>query len=186
MREKLPDGNSEVVAVGGAHWRPASTGAPDSPSDVGDALKSVLSGDATPGVSCGLLSTSERELVNSPIIQTAQPPGIPRSAKSLRCSCTGRLELSILGKNFLKDTRIIFQLAPTETVSVKLFAMSSGKTSESHTFLCTAASTPPQPSTSKIESISSPLTNGDTNHLATSSSAVSLAVDIASSSKFDY
>lgn len=72
MREKLPDGNSEVVAVGGAHWRPASTGAPDSPSDVGDALKSVLSGDATPGVSCGLLSTSERELVNSPIIQTGK------------------------------------------------------------------------------------------------------------------
>ncbi len=41
----------------------------------------------------------------------AQPPGVPeickRSLKS--CSVTGGLELFIIGKNFLKDTRVVFQ-----------------------------------------------------------------------------
>lgn len=153
----------------------------------------------------------------------AQPPGIPEICKKslTSCPCTGGLELIILGKNFLKDTRVIFQLdsddlssslephwectvlpdkehlhpvhlvcvippyhrqdlAPTETVSVKLFAKSSGKTSEPHTFLYTAASTPPQPSIGKVESISPPLTNGDTI-LVTSS-----ATGVASNGKFDY
>lgn len=156
---------------------------------------------------------------------TAQPPGIPEICKKslTSCPCTGGLELIILGKNFLKDTRVVFQLdnddvtslephwectvlpdkeylhpahlvcvvpayrrqdlAPTETVTVKLYAVSSGKTSEPHTFLYTAASTPPQPSIGKLESISPPLGNGDTN-LVTSSSVVPLATDVASSSEF--
>lgn len=73
-------------------------------------------------------------------------------------------------------------LAPTETVNVKLYAVSSGKTSEPHTFLYTAASTPPQPSIGKLESISPPLANGDTN-LVTSSSVVPLVGDVAPSSE---
>lgn len=155
---------------------------------------------------------------------TAQPPGIPEICKKslTSCPCTGGLELIILGKNFLKDTRVVFQLdnddlssslephwectvlpdkeylhpahlvcivpayrrqdlAPTETISVKLYAVSSGKTSEPHTFLYTAASTPPQPSIGKVESISPPLTNGD---LVASSAAVSLATGVASSGEF--
>lgn len=97
-----------------------------------------------------------------------------------------------MGKNFLKDTRIVFQLdnedlssslephwecavlpdkeflqqthlvcvvppyrrqdlEPTESVSVKLYAVSSGKTSEPHTFLYTAASAAPEPSVGKVE-----------------------------------
>lgn len=157
---------------------------------------------------------------------TAQPPGIPEICKKslTSCPCTGGLELIILGKNFLKDTRVVFQLdsddlssslephwectvlpdkehlhpvhlvcvippyrrqdlAPTESISARLFVVSSGKTSEPHTFLYTAASTPPQPSIGKVESLSPPLTNGDAS-LATSSAAVPLPT-IASSSKFD-
>lgn len=75
-------------------------------------------------------------------------------------------------------------LASTETVNVKLYAVSSGKTSEPHTFLYTAASTPPQPSIGKLESISPPLANGDTN-LVTSSSVVPLVADVAPSSEFN-
>lgn len=76
-------------------------------------------------------------------------------------------------------------LAPTETISVKLYAVSSGKTSEPHTFLYTAASTPPQPSIGKVESISPPLINGDAA-LVTSSAAMPLATAVASNSKFFY
>ncbi|KOX73184.1 Nuclear factor of activated T-cells 5 [Melipona quadrifasciata] len=157
------------------------------------------------------------QVCSQPIVCT-QPPGIPEICKKslTSCPCTGGLELFILGKNFLKDTRVVFQLdnddlssslephwecavlpdkeflqqthlvcvvpayrrqdlAPSETVSVKLYAVSSGKTSEPHTFLYTAASTPPEPSVGKIEPITPPLstTNGDTA-LATSPVAVSL------------
>lgn len=157
---------------------------------------------------------------------TAQPPGIPEICKKslTSCPCTGGLELIILGKNFLKDTHVVFQLdsedqssilephwectvlpdkeylhpthlvcvvpayrrqdlAPTEKVSVKLYAVSSGKTSEPHTFLYTAASTPPQPSVGKIESITPPLTNGDAA-LVTSSAAVPLSTGVVTNSKF--
>jgi len=155
----------------------------------------------------------------------AQPPGIPEICKKslTSCPCTGGLELIILGKNFLKDTRVVFQLdnddlssslephwectvlpdkeylhpahlvcvipayrrqdlASTETVSVKLYAVSSGKTSEPHTFLYTAASTPPQPSIGKVESISPPLANGD----LVASATVSLATGVASNGKFHH
>ena len=149
----------------------------------------------------------------------AQPPGIPEICKKslTSCPCTGGLELFILGKNFLKDTRVVFQLdnedltsslerhwecavipdkeflqqthlvcvvpayrrqdlAPTETVSVKLYAVSSGKTSEPHTFLYTAASTPPEPSIGKIETSPAPLVsvNNDTGNLTATSAAVPL------------
>lgn len=42
---------------------------------------------------------------------TAQPPGIPEICKKSlsSCSAVGGLELFILGKNFLKDTKIYFQ-----------------------------------------------------------------------------
>ncbi|XP_011702519.1 PREDICTED: nuclear factor of activated T-cells 5 isoform X2 [Wasmannia auropunctata] len=165
-------------------------------------------------------TTETLQVCSQPIVCT-QPPGIPEICKKslTSCPCTGGLELIILGKNFLKDTRVVFQLdsddltsslephwectvlpdkehlhpvhlvcvippyrrqdlAPTETVSVKLFAVSSGKTSEPHTFLYTAVSTPPQPSIGKVESISPSLTNGDAS-LAASSAAVPLATGIA-------
>lgn len=120
------------------------------------------------------------------------------------CPCTGGLELFILGKNFLKDTRVVFQLdsddisstlephwectvlpdkeflqqthlvcvvpayrrqdlAANETISVKLFAVSSGKTSEPHAFVFTSASSAPAPSVGKLENGLNSLatTNGD-------------------------
>lgn len=41
----------------------------------------------------------------------AQPPGVPEICKKSLVSCpaNGGLELFIIGKNFLKDTRILFQ-----------------------------------------------------------------------------
>ncbi|XP_076242579.1 nuclear factor of activated T cells 3 isoform X2 [Calliopsis andreniformis] len=167
-------------------------------------------------------TTETLQVCSQPIVCT-QPPGIPEICKKslTSCPCTGGLELFILGKNFLKDTRVVFQLdnddlssslephwecavlpdkeflqqthlvcvvpayrrqdlAPSETVSVKLYAVSSGKTSEPHTFLYTAASTPPEPSVGKVEPISPPLstTNGETT-LATSPAAVSLTTGVA-------
>ena len=46
------------------------------------------------------------------IFPTAQPPGVPESCKKSLTSCpaNGGLELFILGKNFLKDTRVSFSL----------------------------------------------------------------------------
>jgi hypothetical protein len=128
------------------------------------------------------------------MICLAQPPGIPEICKKslTSCPCTGGLELFILGKNFLKDTRVVFQLdndnltsslephwectvlpdkeflqqthlvcvvpayrrqdlAPSETISIKLYAVSSGKTSEPHAFLYTATSSPPAPSIGKLD-----------------------------------
>lgn len=42
---------------------------------------------------------------------TAQPPGVPEICKKslISCPANGGLELFIIGKNFLKDTRVIFQ-----------------------------------------------------------------------------
>lgn len=158
----------------------------------------------------------------------AQPPGIPEICKKslTSCPCTGGLELFILGKNFLKDTRIVFQLdnndmssnlephwecavlpdkeflqqthlvcvvpayrrqdlAPSETVSVKLYAVSSGKTSEPHTFFYTAASTSSESSMSKVESITPPLatTNGEAAALSSSPSAVTLTTGVPANSE---
>lgn len=92
-------------------------------------------------------------------------------------------------KEFLQQTHLVCvvpayrrqDLAPNETVCVKLYAVSSGKTSEPHNFLYTAASTPPEPSMGKVESITPPLTNGDAN-LTTSSAAVPLATGVTSNS----
>lgn len=41
----------------------------------------------------------------------AQPPGVPEICKKSLTSCpaSGGLELFVLGKNFLKDTKVIFQ-----------------------------------------------------------------------------
>lgn len=63
-------------------------------------------------------------------------------------------------KEFLQQTHLVCVVPPyrrvnlldAETVTVRLFAVSSGKTSEPHTFLYTAASTPPAPSVGKVES----------------------------------
>ncbi|XP_015118653.1 nuclear factor of activated T-cells 5 isoform X2 [Diachasma alloeum] len=144
-------------------------------------------------------SSETLQVCSQPIVCT-QPPGIPEiSKKSLTaCPCTGGLELFILGKNFLKDTRMVFQLdnedltsslephwecsvtpdkeflqqthlvcvvppyrrqdlAPSEKVCVKLYAVSSGKTSEPHTFFYTSISSPPEPSIGKIEASSTTL-----------------------------
>jgi len=45
------------------------------------------------------------------VISTAQPPGVPEICKKSlsACPCTGGMELFVLGKNFLKDTRVVFQ-----------------------------------------------------------------------------
>lgn len=50
-------------------------------------------------------------LITCIFVYTAQPPGVPEICKkSLTSSVvTGGQELFILGKNFLKDTRVIFQ-----------------------------------------------------------------------------
>lgn len=155
----------------------------------------------------------------------AQPPGIPEiSKKSLTsCPCTGGLELFVLGKNFLKDTRMVFQLdnedlstsleshwecavlpdkeflqqthlvcvvppyrrqdlEPTESVTVKLFAVSSGKTSEPHTFMYTAASAAPEPSIGKIESTTSSLTTSSTDASMNSSTTAPASITSVSPS----
>lgn len=65
-------------------------------------------------------------------------------------------------KEFLQQTHLICVVPPykrvdlleTETIAVRLYAVSSGKTSEPHTFLYTAASTAPTPSMAKIENAS--------------------------------
>ena len=121
----------------------------------------------------------------------------------------------MLGKNFLKDTRIVFQLdtdgvnstlephweatvvpdkeflqqthlvcvvppyrrqdlAPTETITIKLYAVSSGKTSEPHAFMYTAISTAPSPTVGKIE--------GTTSSLASPNGEVVLASKLNSTS----
>jgi nuclear factor of activated T-cells 5 len=45
------------------------------------------------------------------VMSTAQPPGVPEICKKSlsACTCMGGMELFILGKNFLKDTRVVFQ-----------------------------------------------------------------------------
>ncbi|KAF5274957.1 hypothetical protein FQR65_LT04299 [Abscondita terminalis] len=50
------------------------------------------------------------QVCSQPIVCT-QPPGIPEICKKSLTSCpaTGGLELFILGKNFLKDTKVFFQ-----------------------------------------------------------------------------
>ena len=44
-------------------------------------------------------------------ISLAQPPGVPEICKKslTTAPCTGGMELFIIGKNFLKDTRVKFQ-----------------------------------------------------------------------------
>jgi len=46
----------------------------------------------------------------NPIV-LAQPPGIPEICKRslTTCPATGGLELILLGKNFMKDTTVVFQ-----------------------------------------------------------------------------
>ncbi|KAK6622703.1 hypothetical protein RUM43_008545 [Polyplax serrata] len=55
-------------------------------------------------------STEVLQVCSHPIVCT-QPPGVPEICKKSLTSCpaTGGAELFILGKNFLKDTKVIFQ-----------------------------------------------------------------------------
>ncbi|XP_044726723.1 nuclear factor of activated T-cells 5 isoform X2 [Chrysoperla carnea] len=55
-------------------------------------------------------STETLQTSSQPIVCT-QPPGVPEICKKSlsMCPTTGNVELFILGKNFLKDTRVIFQ-----------------------------------------------------------------------------
>lgn len=48
---------------------------------------------------------------SSLLLFAAQPPGVPEICKKSLTSCPagGGLELFVLGKNFLKDTKVIFQ-----------------------------------------------------------------------------
>lgn len=150
------------------------------------------------------------QVCSQPIVCT-QPPGIPEICKKslTSCPCTGGLELFILGKNFLKDTRVVFQLdsdnlssslephwectvlpdkeflqqthlvcvvpayrrqdlAPSETINIKLYAVSSGKTSEPHAFLYTATSAPPAPSVGKLDSAPGSLVTSNTETVLSS------------------
>ncbi|EEB15376.1 conserved hypothetical protein [Pediculus humanus corporis] len=56
--------------------------------------------------------TEVLQVCSQPIVCT-QPPGVPEICKKSLTSCpvTGGAELFILGKNFLKDTKVIFQQA---------------------------------------------------------------------------
>ncbi|CAG9814095.1 unnamed protein product [Phaedon cochleariae] len=51
------------------------------------------------------------QVCSQPIVCT-QPPGIPEICKKSLTSCpaSGGLELFVIGKNFLKDTKVVFQL----------------------------------------------------------------------------
>ncbi|KAL1494845.1 hypothetical protein ABEB36_010368 [Hypothenemus hampei] len=55
-------------------------------------------------------NTETLQVCSQPIVCT-QPPGIPEICKKSLTSCpaSGGLELFVLGKNFLKDTKVIFQ-----------------------------------------------------------------------------
>ncbi|GLV42329.1 NFAT nuclear factor [Carabus blaptoides fortunei] len=55
-------------------------------------------------------STETLQVSSQPIVCT-QPPGIPEICKKslTNCPVSGGMELFILGKNFLKDTKVIFQ-----------------------------------------------------------------------------
>lgn len=57
-------------------------------------------------------ATETLQVTSQPIVCT-QPPGVPEICKKSLSSCpaAGGLELFILGKNFLKDTRVVFQEA---------------------------------------------------------------------------
>ncbi|XP_014219920.1 nuclear factor of activated T-cells 5-like isoform X3 [Copidosoma floridanum] len=150
-------------------------------------------------------ATETLQICSQPIVCT-QPPGIPEICKKslTSCPCTGGLELFILGKNFLKDTRVVFQLDgdelanslephwectvvpdkeflqqthlvcvvppyrrqdldPAETIGIKLYAISSGKTSEPHAFVYTAASAPPAPSLGKLDGATVSLVTTNSN-----------------------
>lgn len=55
------------------------------------------------------------QAASSPILCT-QPPGVPEISKksTKECSVQGGAELFIIGKNFLKDTKVVFQEGPSE------------------------------------------------------------------------
>ena len=96
-------------------------------------------------------------------------------------------------KEFLQQTHLVCvvpayrrqDLAPTETISVKLYAVSSGKTSEPHTFLYTSASTPPEPSMGKVE-ISNPSLPQTNDNGLSSCSTVPLVSSVSANSKFKH
>ncbi|XP_014238533.1 nuclear factor of activated T-cells 5 isoform X6 [Trichogramma pretiosum] len=138
--------------------------------------------------------TETLQACSLPIVCT-QPPGIPEICKKslTSCPCTGGVELFILGKNFLKDTKVIFKLSPEdstprdptwectvqpdkeflqqthlvcvvppyrrhdladgEQVTVKMYTQSSGKISEAHSFVYTAAGTPAIPTIGKPDNV---------------------------------
>lgn len=62
------------------------------------------------GQDTGGLPSEILQVASAPILCT-QPPGIPEiSKKSLsECSVKGEIELFIIGKNFLKDTKVLFK-----------------------------------------------------------------------------
>lgn len=62
------------------------------------------------GQDTGGLPSEILQVASAPILCT-QPPGIPEiSKKSLsECSVKGEMELFIIGKNFLKDTKVLFK-----------------------------------------------------------------------------
>ncbi|XP_046398009.1 uncharacterized protein LOC124164851 isoform X2 [Ischnura elegans] len=55
-------------------------------------------------------TTETLQTISQPIVCT-QPPGVPEICKKslTGCGCGGGAELFILGKNFLKDTRVVFR-----------------------------------------------------------------------------
>ncbi|CAG2067221.1 unnamed protein product, partial [Timema podura] len=55
--------------------------------------------------------------ISSQQIVCTQPPGIPEICKKslTTCPCIGGMELFMFGKNFLKDTRVVFQHTAAES-----------------------------------------------------------------------
>lgn len=61
------------------------------------------------------MTGSRLTVLTLPLLSTAQPPGVPEICKKslTTCPCTGGMELFILGKNFLKETRVVFKNGDT-------------------------------------------------------------------------
>lgn len=76
-------------------------------------------------------------------------------------------------KEYLQQTHLVcvippyrrLDLGPSETVNIKLFTVSSGKTSEPHNFMYTAATIAAEPSVGKLENTPSLSPNSDENIL---------------------
>lgn len=84
----------------------------------------------------------------------AQPPGVPEICKKSLVSCpaSGGLELYILGKNFLKDTRVTFQVRRSASPHRTNSTGSASSTNSATSSQSSSQSTASQSSTSSASS----------------------------------